>query len=308
MCRSPPITCRTEQWVDAGSKGALEHARERMEEILATHRPLPLSPAQEEAIEGILQEAREYYRKAGLISRRNGVSIRKIPARPISVRVNRGHSVDLAILERLNRLCSATTRMRPLGWPRSGSPKAATRSTRWPALTEAIQIVGEGFGCGDLFLPDLVGAATAMEAAVGPLQEAVRASGMKRESLGIVVLGTVAGDIHTIGKSMVGALLSAAGFEVYDIGIDVPTSKFVQSVQERGANVLAMSALLTSTAKEMRAVVEALVAAGLRDKVKVMVGGGALTAEYARGIGADGYSPSATGAVQVARDLVDPVP
>ncbi len=172
------------------------------------------------------------------------------------------------------------------------------------ALTEAIQIVGDGFGCGDLFLPDLVGAATAMEAAVGPLQEAVRQSGMKRESLGIVVLGTVAGDIHTIGKSMVGALLSAAGFEVHDIGIDVSTEKFVRSILEREANVLAMSALLTSTAKEMKNVIDALVEAGLRDRVKVMVGGGALTADYARGIGADGYSPSATGAVDVARELV----
>ena len=172
------------------------------------------------------------------------------------------------------------------------------------ALTEAIQIVGDGFGCGDLFLPDLVGAATAMEAAVGPLQAAIRASGMRRESLGIVVLGTVAGDIHTIGKSMVGALLAAAGFEVYDIGIDVSTEKFVESLVEREANLLAMSALLTSTAKEMKNVIDALVQAGLRDKVKVMVGGGALTAEYARGIGADGYSPSATGAVDVARDLL----
>ena len=149
-----------------------------------------------------------------------------------------------------------------------------------------------------------MGAATAMEAAVGPLQEAVRTSGMKRESLGIVVLGTVAGDIHTIGKSMVAALLSAAGFEVYDIGIDVSTEKFLQVVQDKGANLLAMSALLTSTAKEMKTVIEALAEAGLRDSVKVMVGGGALTAEYAKGIGADGYSPSATGAVEVARGLM----
>ena len=115
--------------------------------------------------------------------------------------------------------------------------------------------------------------------------------------MGVVVLGTVAGDIHTIGKSMVGALLSAAGFEVYDVGIDVSTEKFVQSVRDREADVLAMSALLTSTAKEMKTVIEALMEAGLRDKVKVMVGGGALAADYATGIGADGYSPSATGAV-----------
>lgn len=212
--------------------------------------------------------------------------------------------MDLDILERLKQALldydeDAAARLAKEWVTKGGNPIEAMA-----ALTEAIKIVGEGFGCGDLFLPDLVGAATAMEAAVGPLQEAVRSSGMKRESLGIVVLGTVAGDIHTIGKSMVGALLSAAGFEVYDIGIDVPTAKFVQAMQERGANVLAMSALLTSTAKEMKTVIEALVEAGLRDKVKVIVGGGALTAEYARGIGADGYSPSATGAVDVARELM----
>jgi methylmalonyl-CoA mutase cobalamin-binding domain/chain len=212
--------------------------------------------------------------------------------------------VDLEILKQLKQALldydeDAAARLAEEWVAGGGNPVEAMA-----ALTEAIQIVGAGFGCGDLFLPDLVGAATAMEAAVGPLQEAVRQSGMKRESLGIVVLGTVAGDIHTIGKSMVGALLSAAGFEVHDIGIDVSTEKFVRSILEREATVLAMSALLTSTAKEMKNVIDALVEAGLRDRVKVMVGGGALTADYARGIGADGYSPSATGAVDVARELV----
>ena len=118
-----------------------------------------------------------------------------------------------------------------------------------------------------------------------------------------MVLGTVAGDIHTIGKSMVAALLSAAGFEVHDIGIDVSAESFIQSVTENEADILAMSALLTSTAREMQTVIEALTEAGLRDQVRVMVGGGALTADYAQSIGADGYSPSATGAVDVAREL-----
>jgi methanogenic corrinoid protein MtbC1 len=171
-------------------------------------------------------------------------------------------------------------------------------------LTESIQLVGDAFGRGDMFLPDLVGAATAMQGAMGPLQVAIEKSGVKRASLGVVVLGTVAGDIHTIGKSMVGALLSAAGFEVHDIGIDVSTRGFIDAVKEHNADILAMSALLTSTAKEAKPVIDALAENGLREKVKVMVGGGALTSDYADSIGADGYSPSAPGAVEVARRLV----
>ncbi len=171
-------------------------------------------------------------------------------------------------------------------------------------LSGAIQVVGDGFGSGDLFLPDLVGAATAMESAMVPLQDAVTKSGAKRTSHGVVVLGTVAGDIHTIGKSMVGALLAAAGFDVHDVGIDVKADDFISAVKEHEADILAMSALLTSTAREIGPVIGALQQAGLRNRVRVLVGGGALTAEYAENIGADGYSPSAPGAVGVARNLM----
>jgi methanogenic corrinoid protein MtbC1 len=172
------------------------------------------------------------------------------------------------------------------------------------ALTVAIREVGDAFGVGDLFLPDLVGAADAMQSALPILQGAFAASGNAREPLGVVVLGTVAGDIHTIGKSMVGALLSAEGFEVHDVGIDVPAEKFVRAVKEHGASILAMSALLSVTAPETQKVIDTLAEQGIRDQVKVMVGGGSITASFAESVGADGYSPTAPGAVKLTRKLL----
>ena len=172
------------------------------------------------------------------------------------------------------------------------------------ALTEAIRQVGDGFGAGDLFLPDLVGAAEAMQRAVPVLEEAFKGEGKERQVLGVVVIGTVAGDIHTIGKSMVATLLTAEGFEVHDLGIDVPTDKFIEAVKEHQPNILAMSALLTTTAPEARKVIDTLAEAGLRDEVKIMVGGGAITEAFAKGMGADGYDPTAPGAVEVAKEML----
>ncbi len=172
------------------------------------------------------------------------------------------------------------------------------------ALTEAIKEVGDGFGRGELWLPDLVGAAAAMESALPAVEEAFKSSGKRRESLGVVVIGTVFGDIHTIGKSMLGTMLTAEGFEVHDLGINVPAEQFVAAVKEYQPDILAMSALLTTTAPEAKKVIEALKAEGLRDKVKVMVGGGAITEGFARSMGADGYDPTAPGAVGVAKALL----
>jgi len=172
------------------------------------------------------------------------------------------------------------------------------------ALTVAIREVGDAFGAGELFLPDLVGAADAMQSALPMLQAAFATSGKTREPLGVVVLGTVAGDIHTIGKSMVGALLSAEGYEVHDVGIDTSVDKFVSAVQEHEADILAMSALLSVTAPEMKAVINALTMHGIRDRVKVMVGGGAITDSFAEKVGADGYSATAPGAVNLAHELL----
>ncbi len=169
---------------------------------------------------------------------------------------------------------------------------------------DAIRSVGDDFGRGELFLPDLVGAADALQAATPIIMNAYKMSGHARESAGTVVLGTVAGDIHTIGKSMVSSLLTAEGFEVHDIGIDVGAAKFIEAIEEHSPHIVAMSALLTTTAPMAKDVIEQLQASGLRDDVRVMVGGGAITAEFAESIGADGYDPTAPGAVEVAKELV----
>jgi len=172
------------------------------------------------------------------------------------------------------------------------------------ALTAGIREVGDGYGRGDYFLPELVGAADAMQAAVPIIEEEIKKSGSVKQSIGKVVIGTVSGDIHTIGKGMVTSLLIARGFEVHDIGIDVPTEKFIESVEQLEPQILAMSALLSMTAPETKKVIDSLTEAGLRDKVKVMIGGGAITEDYAKAVGADGYSPTAPGAVNLAEKML----
>jgi methanogenic corrinoid protein MtbC1 len=172
------------------------------------------------------------------------------------------------------------------------------------ALTGAIREVGDAFGAGDCYLPELVGAAEAMQNAIPILEEQIRLRGEKRESAGIVVAGTVAGDIHNIGKTILCTLLTADGFEVVDLGIDVPVARFVAAVQQHQPNILAMSALLTITAQEQKNVIQALKAEGLRDQVKVIVGGGAINEPFAQNIGADGYDATAPGGVKLCRQLI----
>ncbi len=172
------------------------------------------------------------------------------------------------------------------------------------ALTETIKQVGDRFGRGELWLPDLVGAADAMQAAMPIIEEELKRTGAKRKALGTVVAGTVFGDIHSIGKSMVCTLLTAGGFEVHDLGVNIKAEEFLEAVDKYQANILAMSALLTMTAAEQKKVIDTLKEKGIREKVKVMVGGGAITADFAESIGADGYDPTAPGAVELARRLV----
>ncbi len=172
------------------------------------------------------------------------------------------------------------------------------------ALTEAIRKVGDDFESGEVWLPDLVGAADALQAAMPVIEKDINRRGSVRESLGIVVIGTVKGDIHTIGKMMVSTFLTAAGFSVYDVGVDVDAQKFMDAVKEYKADVLAMSALLSFTAPEQKRVIQALEEAGIRDSVKVIVGGGAITGGFAENIGADGYSPAAPGAVGLVQGLL----
>jgi len=172
------------------------------------------------------------------------------------------------------------------------------------ALTEAIRQVGERFGRGELWLPDLVGAADAMQAAIPILEEELKRTGTKREALGTVVVGTVFGDIHSIGKSMVCTLLIAGGFEVHDLGVNIKAEEFLEAIEKYQADILAMSALLTMTAPEQRKVIDTLKERGIREQVKVMIGGGAITTDFAESIGADGYDPTAPGAVELAKRLI----
>ncbi len=172
------------------------------------------------------------------------------------------------------------------------------------AMTEAMRLIGDAFGRDELFLPDLLSASDTMQSVMPALEEEIKKSGKERKVLGRVVLGTVLGDIHSIGKTMVGTLLIAGGFKVIDLGIDVPAKKFISAVKQSKADILAMSALLTTTAYEQKNVMATLEKEGLREKVKVMVGGGAVTEEFAESIGADGYDSTAPGAVILAEKLL----
>jgi len=165
-------------------------------------------------------------------------------------------------------------------------------------------MVGELFSSGEYFLPDLILGGEAMKSALAVLEPALKAAGQQREILGTVVLGTVKGDIHEIGKSLVGTMLSAIGFEVYDVGIDVEAEQFVAKTREVNADIVALSALLTTTMLRQRDVIEHLAEAGLRERVKVMVGGSPVTQAWADQIGADGFAEDAAGAAVVAKKLM----
>jgi corrinoid protein of di/trimethylamine methyltransferase len=171
-------------------------------------------------------------------------------------------------------------------------------------FTAGMDVVSELYSTGEYFLPDLIMGGEAMKAALAVLEPALKAAGQAREVLGKVVLGTVKGDIHEIGKSLVGSMLSANGFEVYDLGIDVESEAFVAKAREYDADVVALSALLTTTMLHQRDVIEHLSEAGLRDRVKVMVGGSPVTPDWADRIGADGFAEDAASAVVVAKRLM----
>lgn len=172
------------------------------------------------------------------------------------------------------------------------------------AMTQVMKLVGDAYEADELFLPDLIGASETMSSAMPLVEEEIKNSGQKIEYSGVVVLGTVLGDIHSIGKQMVGTMLTAEGFKVFDIGIDVSAEKFINAIKMHGADILAMSALLTTTAFEQKKVISILEKEGIRKKVKIMVGGGAVNEEFAQSIGADGYDPTAPGAAKLAWKLI----
>ncbi len=172
------------------------------------------------------------------------------------------------------------------------------------ALTEAIRQIGDDFSKGDLFLPDLACASEVLKKALPIIIKEMEKKGSVKESKGKVLIGTVFGDIHSIGKSMVSTLLFAAGFDVVDLGVNVKSEDFIKAVKKYDPDVLAMSALLTTTAAEQKNVIEGLKKQDLRHKLKIIVGGSPINQEFADAIGADGYGATAPDGVKVVRDLL----
>lgn len=169
-------------------------------------------------------------------------------------------------------------------------------------MVPAMDEVGSRFECEDYFVPELLLSARAMKGSLELLRPLLAAQGA--QPVARVAIGTVKGDLHDIGKNLVGSLLEGGGFEVMDLGADVAPEKFIAAIRERGANIVALSALLTVTMPSMRTTIEALKQAGVRDQVKIMVGGAPVTQQFADEIGADGYSDNASAAVALARRLV----
>ena len=167
-----------------------------------------------------------------------------------------------------------------------------------------VNTVGAAFGRGEAFLPELVMAGEAMKAAVGVLDPELKKRGAERKMLGKVVIATVEGDIHEIGKSLVATMLGASGFEVFDLGVDAPSDKIIGKALEVNADIIAMSALLTTTMVKQKEVIEELEKEGLRRKIKIMVGGAPVTRDWVNAIGADGFSEDAIGAVAMAKQLM----
>lgn len=169
-------------------------------------------------------------------------------------------------------------------------------------LIAAMAVVGDKFKRNEIYVPEVLVAARAMYAGLDVLRPLLAKSGVKKA--GKLVIGTVKGDLHDIGKNLVKMMFEGAGYEVVDLGTDVSPAKFVDAVRNERPDLLGMSALLTTTMPSMKSTIEALKEAGLRDEVKVLVGGAPVTSKYASEIGADGYAPDASSAVDVAKELV----
>jgi len=172
------------------------------------------------------------------------------------------------------------------------------------SMVPAMDEVGRRFEANEYFVPELLISARAMKAALELIRPLLVAGGV--QPTGRVAIGTVKGDLHDIGKNLVASLLEGGGFEVIDLGVNVSPEKFIETVNAKQANIVAMSALLTTTMPSMKTTIDALKAAGVRSKVKVLIGGAPITQKYAEEIGADGYSENAVGAVALAKKAVAP--
>ena len=169
-------------------------------------------------------------------------------------------------------------------------------------LSAGVRAVGERFESGEYFLTDLVLAGEVMKAGLAPLESRLAEKEMR--SNGTIVLATVKGDIHEIGKNLVGTMLGAAGFEVVDLGVDVPASRIVSAVRDHGASILGLSVLLTTMVGQLRAVVDEITEAGLRAQTRIVIGGACTTPELAREIGCDGHGADAVAAVRICEQLM----
>lgn len=170
-------------------------------------------------------------------------------------------------------------------------------------LIKAMEEIGRRFEQHKVFVPELLMAGRAMKMSLSLIQPLLKGENTSL-MLGTVVIGTVKGDLHNIGKNLVGSMFEGCGFKVVDLGVDVDATKFINAVKENNASIVGLSALLTTTMPYMKSIIEALETAGLRDKVKVMVGGAPVSEGFAREIGADGYSDSANSAVVKAKELL----
>ena len=171
-------------------------------------------------------------------------------------------------------------------------------------LAVGLRVIGDKFEAGELWLPHLILGAEAMEAAIKVLEEHMPKGALESTSRGTVVIGTVEGDIHDLGLRIVASMLRANGFKVYDLGCNARSLDLIQKAKEVDADIIAASSLMTTTMPFMRDLVEALESAGLRDRFKVLVGGGPVSKEWAKAIGADGYGKDASEAVKAAKQLV----
>ncbi|NQS90031.1 corrinoid protein [Patescibacteria group bacterium] len=170
-------------------------------------------------------------------------------------------------------------------------------------LISGMDIVGKKFKKNEFYIPEMLIAARAMKRGMEVLRPILIKKDIK--SAGIVVLGTARGDLHDIGKNLVGMMMEGAGFEIVDLGVDVSPEKFVEAAKEKGANIIGVSALLTTTMPGMKDVVQVLKESGLKEEIKVMVGGAPVTQSYADEIGADGYAPDAASAADKAKQLLE---
>jgi 5-methyltetrahydrofolate--homocysteine methyltransferase len=182
----------------------------------------------------------------------------------------------------------------------SGRPVSEVLSAK---LAKSLEIIGKRYQAGEIFVPEMMIAAKAMSAVMDHYREELTGKNVTKE-LGSVVIGTVKGDLHDIGKNLVATILRGQGFHVEDLGVSVGAASFIQAVNETKPDILAMSALLTTTMCEMRGVIEELKGAGLRDKVRIIVGGAPVTSAFAAQIGADGNADDAPGAAQLCRKLL----